>query len=76
MSWGGVPNSCKSDNVSRPSNTVTVAPSNNVSGLIRSAVDAVRCAVEVQTGLGERNAGVPKDRRIEYRVSIHVGDVG
>ncbi len=41
----------------------------------RSAVDAVRCAVEVQTGLGERNAGVPEDRRIEYRVSIHVGDV-
>jgi len=41
----------------------------------RSAVDAVRCAIEVQTGLIERNAGVPEDRRIEFRVGIHVGDV-
>jgi adenylate cyclase len=41
----------------------------------RSVVDAVRCAVEVQTGLIERNAGVPVDRRIEVRVGIHVGDV-
>ena len=31
----------------------------------RSVVDAVRCAVEVQNGLAERNAGVPPDRRIE-----------
>jgi adenylate cyclase len=35
----------------------------------------VRCAIEVQTGLAERNAGVPQDRRIEFRVGIHVGDV-
>jgi adenylate cyclase len=41
----------------------------------RSAVDAVRCAIELQTGLIERNAGVPPERRIEYRVGIHVGDV-
>ena len=41
----------------------------------RSAVDAVRCAIEVQSGLIERNAGVPEDRRIEFRVGIHVGDV-
>ncbi len=41
----------------------------------RSVVDAVRCAIEVQTGLIERNAGVPPERRIEYRVGIHVGDV-
>ena len=38
-------------------------------------VDAVRCAIEVQNGLIERNAGVPEDRRIEFRVGIHVGDV-
>src|SRR6516165_3349815 len=42
----------------------------------RSVVDAVRCAIEVQNGLIERNAGVPEDRRIEFRVGIHVGDVG
>ena len=41
----------------------------------RSVVDAVRCAVEIQNGLIERNAGVPEDRRIEFRVGIHVGDV-
>ena len=41
----------------------------------RSVVDAVRCAIEVQNGLVERNAGVPPERRIEFRVGIHVGDV-
>ena len=41
----------------------------------RSVVDAVRCAIEVQNGLLERNAGVPPKRRIEFRVGIHLGDV-
>ncbi|MBV8472834.1 MAG: adenylate/guanylate cyclase domain-containing protein [Hyphomicrobiales bacterium] len=41
----------------------------------RSVVDAVRCAVEVQNGMGERNAGLPEGRRIEFRVGIHLGDV-
>jgi len=41
----------------------------------RSVVDAVRCAIEVQTGLAERNAGLPPETRIEYRVGIHLGDV-
>jgi adenylate cyclase len=41
----------------------------------RSVVDAVRCAIEVQTGLIERNAGVPPEKRIEFRVGIHLGDV-
>ena len=41
----------------------------------RSVVDAVRCAIEVQTGLIERNAGLPEDRRIQFRVGIHLGDV-
>src|SRR5271165_4647116 len=41
----------------------------------RSMVDAVRCAIEVQNGLIERNAGLPPDRRIEFRVGIHLGDV-
>src|SRR5271169_476038 len=41
----------------------------------RSVVDAVRCAIEVQSGLVERNAGVPADRRIEFRVGVHLGDV-
>jgi adenylate cyclase len=38
-------------------------------------VDAVRCAIEVQHGMIERNAGLPPERRIEFRVGIHLGDV-
>ena len=41
----------------------------------RSVVDAVRCAIEVQTGMVERNAGLPPKRRIEFRIGIHLGDV-
>ena len=40
-----------------------------------SVVDAVRCAIEVQNGMIERNAGVPVERRIELRVGVHLGDV-
>jgi TolB-like protein/Flp pilus assembly protein TadD len=41
----------------------------------RSVVDAVRCAMEVQNGMAERNAGPPSERRIEFRVGVHLGDV-
>ena len=41
----------------------------------RSVVDAARCALEVQNGMVERNAGLPPEQRIEFRVGIHVGDV-
>ncbi|MGO7171822.1 tetratricopeptide repeat protein [Rhizobium leguminosarum] len=41
----------------------------------RSVVDAVRCAVEVQTAMVERNIGVSPENRIEFRVGIHLGDV-
>jgi adenylate cyclase len=41
----------------------------------RSVVDAVRCAIEVQNGMVERNAGLPPERKIEFRVGIHLGDV-
>jgi adenylate cyclase len=40
-----------------------------------SVVDAVRCAVEVQEGMATRNDGEPANRRIEFRVGIHLGDV-
>ena len=40
-----------------------------------SVIDAVRCAIEVQGGMAERNAGVPPERRIEFRIGIHLGDV-
>jgi len=41
----------------------------------RSVVDAVRCAIEVQGGMVERNSGLPPERRIEFRVGTHLGDV-
>src|SRR4029077_2023176 len=40
-----------------------------------SVVDAVRCAVEVQTAMAERNAGVPADQRIQFRIGINLGDI-
>jgi len=40
-----------------------------------SAVDAARCAVEMQRGMSERNVPVPMDQRIELRIGIHVGDI-
>src|SRR5512133_2928527 len=40
-----------------------------------SVVDAVRCAIDVQRGMAERNAGVPSDQRIEFRIGINLGDV-
>jgi len=40
-----------------------------------SAVDAARCAVEVQRGVAVQNAGVPLNARIEFRIGIHVGDI-
>ena len=41
----------------------------------RSVVEAARCAIEIQNGMVERNAGLPPERRIEFRIGIHLGDV-
>jgi len=40
-----------------------------------SAVEAVNCAVEIQRGMAERNVEVPRDKRIEFRMGINVGDI-
>jgi TolB-like protein/class 3 adenylate cyclase/cytochrome c-type biogenesis protein CcmH/NrfG len=40
-----------------------------------SAVDAVECAVAIQKGIAEREAAVPEDRRIAFRLGINVGDI-
>src|SRR6266478_6108608 len=40
-----------------------------------SVVSAVACAAEVQRGMRDRNAGVPQDRRIEFRIGVNLGDV-
>jgi adenylate cyclase len=40
-----------------------------------SVVDALRCAVDVQRGMAERDAGVPDEKRIKFRLGINVGDI-
>jgi class 3 adenylate cyclase len=40
-----------------------------------SAVDSVRCAMDVQRGMAKRNAAVPKESRIEFRIGINIGDI-
>src|SRR5438105_1901261 len=40
-----------------------------------SVVDAVRCAVEVQRGMVDRNAEVPEDKRITFRIGVNLGDI-
>src|SRR5262249_29271236 len=40
-----------------------------------SVVDAMRCAIDMQRGMAERNTEVPEDKRIEFRVGIHQGDI-
>jgi TolB-like protein/class 3 adenylate cyclase len=40
-----------------------------------SAVDATRCAIEIQRGMAAQNAEVPQERKIEFRIGIHVGDI-
>lgn len=40
-----------------------------------SAVDAVRCSIEVQHGMATRNTHIPQESRIEFKIGIHVGDI-
>src|SRR5882762_5983041 len=40
-----------------------------------SVVDALRCATEMQAGMAERNAVIPSDSHIEFRIGVHQGDV-
>ena len=44
-------------------------------GEFASAVDAVQCAIEIQHGMVKRNADVPPEDRIEFRIGIKVGDI-
>jgi class 3 adenylate cyclase/TolB-like protein len=40
-----------------------------------SVVDAVRCAIEMQSGMASRNANIANDKRLEFRIGINVGDI-
>ena len=54
---------------------VVDSPGDNLLAEFLSVVDAVRCAVEVQEELRVRNAELPDDRRMEFRIGINLGDV-
>ena len=50
-------------------------PGDNLFSEFKSVVDAVKCAIEIQRKLSERNTKVPEERRMEYRIGINLGDV-
>jgi len=54
---------------------VVDAPGDNLLAEFASVVDAVRCAVEIQKELKTRNAELPENRRMEFRIGINLGDV-
>jgi len=54
---------------------VVDSPGDNILSEFTSAVDAVNCAVEIQRELAELNAGLPDNRKMEFRIGINVGDV-
>jgi adenylate cyclase len=54
---------------------VVDAPGDNVLAEFSSVVDAVECAVEIQKKLKTRNADLPENRRMEFRIGVNIGDV-
>jgi len=54
---------------------VVDAPGDNVLAEFPTALDAMRCAIEVQRALAERNQTLPEDRRMRFRIGVHLGEV-
>jgi TolB-like protein/tetratricopeptide (TPR) repeat protein len=54
---------------------VVDSPGDNVLAEFASTVEAVKCAVQIQKELKDRNADVPEDRRMEFRIGVNLGDV-
>jgi adenylate cyclase len=57
------------------SGRVVDAPGDNLLAELGSVIDAVTCAVEIQQKLAERNAELPDNRKMEFRIGINLGDV-
>ena len=51
------------------------SPGDNILAEFTSVVDAVKCAVDIQKNIKEKNAALSKDRRMEFRIGINLGDV-
>jgi DNA-binding response OmpR family regulator len=54
---------------------VVDSPGDNLLAEFGSVVRAVECAVEIQKNLGGRNSGLPREKRMEYRIGVNLGDV-
>jgi TolB-like protein/class 3 adenylate cyclase len=54
---------------------VVDTPGDNILAEFTSVVDAVNCAVEIQRELAERNAELPYNRKMEFRIGVNLGDV-
>src|SRR5262245_13967415 len=54
---------------------VVDSPGDNLLAEFASVVDAVRCAVEIQHALKEKNAQLPENRQMQFRIGINLGDV-
>jgi adenylate cyclase len=63
------------DAIAGVSGRVVDTPGDNLLAEFASASDAVRCAVEIQQILRERNAELPEERRLEFRIGVNVGEV-
>ena len=61
--------------VARHRGRVVDSPGDNLLAEFPSALDAVRCSVEIQRMLGERAAPLPAERRMLFRIGLHLGDV-
>jgi adenylate cyclase len=61
--------------IQRHHGRVVDAPGDNVLAEFASVVNAVRCAVEIQKELKTRNADLPENRRMEFRIGVNLGDV-
>src|SRR5262245_59220785 len=61
--------------VQRHRGRVVDSPGDNLLAEFASVVDAVRCAVEIQHALKEKNAELPPQRKMEFRIGINLGDV-
>ena len=64
-----------SDLVQQYSGRVVDSPGDNILAEFKSVVDAVNCAVEIQRDLAERNAELPNERKMQFRIGVNLGDV-
>jgi adenylate cyclase len=54
---------------------VVDSPGDNILAEFASVVDAVKCAVKIQTALNDRNEELPRDKRMQFRIGVNLGDV-